>query len=179
MKIWPLPFNIYLLLFLMGISFGCNTPHESKTAEEKKKAKEASTLRLYLEEPHAGDHSGGVPIYRQSPIMISVDREPFLTEADLQSASVIDVRGGFQIRAQFNGHATLLLENVTVSHKGQRIAIESFFGEMRWLGAPVITHRISNGEIVFTPDATREESERIVRGLSNVVAKIVEKEKIF
>lgn len=172
MKIRLSGFNIYFALALTLLSFGC------KSTEERKKSKEASTLRLYLEVPQGtGDRTGGVPIYRKNPIMISVERQPFLTEADLDSASVVDVRGGFAISAQFNGHGALLLENVTVSHKGQRMAIQSHFGETRWLAAPLINRRIANGEVVFTPDASREESERIVRGLSNVVAKIKKKEK--
>lgn len=173
MKMPIVRFNIYLLLLTLCF-LGCKTP------EEKKKSKEASTLRLYLEVRQSGsDQRSGVPIFRQHPVYVSVEREPFLTEADLDSASVIDMPGGFAIRAQFNGHATLLLENVTVGHKGQRIAIQSSFGESRWLAAPMISRRIPNGELVFTPDATREESDRIVRGLTNVIAKIKKKENSF
>ena len=48
------------------------------------------------------------------------------------------------------------------------------FGELRWLAAPILQQRIRDGLLVFTPDATREEAERIVRGLKNV-AKTVQK----
>jgi hypothetical protein len=44
--------------------------------------------------------------------------------------------------------------------------------ENRFLGAPLITKRITDGVFVFTPDATREEAERIVAGLNNVIAKL-------
>jgi hypothetical protein len=160
-------FNIYLLLLVISLAAACKTP------EERKKSKEASTLRLYLETSRDGsDHTSGVPIYRENPTRVRIDREPFLTEADLESAAVVDMRGGFAIQAQFNGHGALVLEGVTVAHKGQRIAVQSYFGESRWLAAPVITRRITNGELTFTPDATREEADRIVRGLTNVVAKI-------
>jgi hypothetical protein len=159
-------FNIYLVLLSLAWSAGCKTP------EERKHAKEASTFRVYLDSGHASDHSSGVTVYRDNPMRISVEREPFLTEADLDSAAVIDMPGGFGIRAQFNGHGALVLEGVTVAHKGQHLAIQSHFGQTRWLAAPLITHRISNGELVFTPDATREEADRIVRGVTNVVAKI-------
>ena len=166
MKMPLASFNIYLLLLFTVLSIGCESP------EARKKREEASTLRLFLEVPTGGDHGGGVPIYRANPMMISVEREPFLSEADLVSAAVIEVRGGFEIQAQFNGHAALLLENVTVSHKGRHIAIQSHWSETRWLAAPLITHRISNGEVVFTPDANREETERIVRGLTNVIEQV-------
>jgi hypothetical protein len=168
MKIRLVRFNLYLLLFFIVLDLGCNTP-----LEHHKKDKEASTLHLFVA---SKAQSGGTPIYRQSPIMLSVDREPFLTEADLDSASLIDLPGGFAIRTQFNGHAAMLLQEVTVSRKGKYIAIQSFFGEDRWLAAPLIDHNISNGELVFTPDASREESERIVRGLSNVVVDIKKNE---
>src|SRR5689334_11063955 len=143
MKIRLVPFNIHLCVLLMGLLLGC------KTGEERKKSKEASTLRLYLESDEGG-HSGGVSVYRASPVQLSVDREPFLTEADLESAAVVEARGGFALQAQFNGHGALVLEGVTVAHKGRHIAIQSFFGESRWLAAPLITRRIANGELVFT-----------------------------
>ena len=130
---------------------------------------------MFLEANRGGGHASGVSIYRQSPLRVDLERSPFLSEADLDSASVVDLPGGFGIEAQFNGHGALVLEGVTVAHKGQHLAIQSNFGENRWLAAPVINRRISNGDLVFTPDATREEAERIVRGLTNVVRKIKKK----
>ena len=175
MKIRLACFNIYLLLFLVGW-VGCKT----KTPEERKQAKEASTLRVFLEANRGGGGSGGgTAIYRQNPIHLDVEHEPLLTETDLASAAVVDLPGGFGIEAQFNGHGALILEGATVAHHGQHLAIQSHFGETRWLAAPVITRRISNGDLVFTPDATREEAERIVRGLTNVINKVKEKDSGF
>ena len=37
-----------------------------------------------------------------------------------------------------------------------------------WLAAPMTNKRISDGVLVFTPDASREEADRIVLGLNNV-----------
>ena len=39
------------------------------------------------------------------------------------------------------------------------------FPDPRWLAAPVFTKRITDGVLVFTPDCTREEADRIVKGL--------------
>ena len=39
-----------------------------------------------------------------------------------------------------------------------------------------ITGRNSSGRLVFTPDATREEAERFVRGLNNTIHKMERKE---
>jgi hypothetical protein len=44
--------------------------------------------------------------------------------------------------------------------------------EARWIAAPKMQYRITNGLFVFTPDTTHEEAERIVRGLNNVAKKI-------
>jgi hypothetical protein len=162
MKIRLAPFNIYLLVLAAAL-FAASC----KTAEERKQSKEASTIRVFVAK--GGLKDGNVTVYRQNPLTLRVDKEPLLSEGDLETASVVDMPGGYAINAQFNGHGALVLEGATVAHKGQHLAIQSDFGERRWLAAPVITRRISNGALVFTPDATREEAERIVRGLTNVV----------
>ena len=43
----------------------------------------------------------------------------------------------------------------------------------------MITKVISNGRFVFAPDATREEAERIVRGLNNMAKKLKTKDNWF
>jgi hypothetical protein len=164
MKIRLTRFNIYLLFLLAVLATAC------QTSEERRLSKEASTLRVFLASP--AEHGSGVAVFRASPVHFKVEHEPLLTESDLETASVIDQPGGFSIRAQFNGHGAMVLEGATVAHRNQHLAIESTFGETRWLAAPVINRRISNGELVFTPDATREEADRIVRGLTNVVHQI-------
>jgi hypothetical protein len=170
MKIGFTPFNIYLLMAALALGAACKSP------EERKQSKEASTLRVFLESnTDASARDRGVPVYRQNPVRVNVERAPLLTEVDLAVAEVVEMPGGFAIRAQFDGHGALVLEGATVAHKSKHLVIQSSFGETRWLAAPLITRRISNGELVFTPDATREESERIVRGLNNVVAKIKKK----
>lgn len=170
MKIWVARFNIYLLIVAATCLAGC------KTTEEKKKDKEAATLRFHLEiNPDGTERNSGVPIYRENPITVNVVRDPFLTEGDIDTVSVVDVIGGFSIRVQFNRHGMLVLDMVSAANKGKRIGIQSLFVESRWLAAPVITRHIQDGVLVFTPDATREEAERIVRGVNNVVKKLKKK----
>jgi hypothetical protein len=178
MKIPHSAFNIYLSLLLspfLILQIGC------KTTEQKKKDKEASTLSFHLEVNHDGTpYNSTVPVYRANPIQVSASRDAFLDEGYIESASVVDVDkvGGFGIRIQFDPHGRMVLENVTISNKGQRIVIFSTFGQARWLAAPLITHRISDGVFVFTPDASREEAERIVLGLNNVI-KAIKKQSAF
>ena len=168
MKARTLHFNIILLL--LALAPGCQTD---------KPKKELSAIRLHIEVNDGGatTDSKPVPIYRASPTYINVDPIPFLDERDLTKAAVIDWMDGFAIQLQFNEHGALLLETVTRANPNRRLAVFAHFGEDRWLGAPLLSRPISDGSLSFTPDATRAEAERIVRGLTNVVAEIKEKSK--
>ncbi|MCI0745311.1 MAG: hypothetical protein L0Y58_07890 [Verrucomicrobia subdivision 3 bacterium] len=160
-------FNAYLAVALVA-SVGCGC----KSAKEK----EASTLRFHLEtNPAPVERSVPVAVYRADPIFVNVESAPFLNEGHVKQASVVDALGAFQIMIQFNRKGSWLLEQYTTANKGKRIAIFSQFGQARWLAAPVIVNRIGDGLFVFTPDATREESERIVNGINNV-AKVMQKD---
>ena len=165
-------FNLYLLAALAaGGAGGCKT---SSGPEPKKLL---ATLRLHLEASREGGKATEpVPVYRQQPVMVTVEREPFLTEGSVSEARVIDAVGGFALRVQFDHPGTTTLDQHTALHRGKRVAIFSQFGEKikdyRWLAAPVLSHRISDGVLVFTPDATREEAEEIALGLNNVSAKV-------
>jgi preprotein translocase subunit SecD len=171
MKIRWHRFNIYLALALAAAALcGC------RTASERKDRKLLSTLRLHLEASR--DTTGfneAVPIYREQPVMVNVEKIPFLNESNVSAANVVDVVGGFALRIQFDHAGTALLEQYSASSPGKRIAVFSQFGvklkDVRWLAAPVISRRITNGVFVFTPDATREEAEQIALGLNNVFKK--------
>ena len=164
-------FNIILALAVLGLAAGCHTGGAS--AKKKKEDKEASTLRLHVAVyPDGSGRSMMVPIYREAPTMVNVEKAPILNEGDLAQAAVTNTLGGFSILLQFNERGTRILEMTTVANRDQRLAIFSQFGDARWLAAPVMTQVIVNGVLVFTPDATRAECERIVRGLNNVAAEM-------
>jgi preprotein translocase subunit SecD len=169
MKIWLSRFNIYLPLLLCVMLVGAC--HTTDDATEKKK--EYSVMRFHLEVNADGtDRNGLTQIGRQSSFVVNIDKHFFLTELDMNRAQVADDgMGGFGIKVEFNQHGTWLLEQYTTANKGRRIAVFVEFGEVRWLAAPRITKRITNGVFTFTPDATREEAERIVRGLNNEILK--------
>jgi preprotein translocase subunit SecD len=174
MKISRARFNMILATALAGFPAalaGC------KSSEEKKKEKAGTFLHFHLEANADGSpHNVTVPIYRAHPIMVTVEREPVLDEGYLKDAQVVDadIMGGLAIEVKFDDSGTRLLESITVANRGKRLAIVAHWTETRWLAAPLITKRISNGVFIFTPDATREEAERIVRGLKNVVKKLQE-----
>ena len=165
-------FNIYLLAVLAAaMACGC----QSSGAKQSKKV--VSTLRLHLEtSSDQAKASESIPIYREKPVWVNVQKEPFLTEANVAQASVVDEVGGYVLRIQFDQSGTVLLEECTIANRGRKIAIFSQFGEhikdYRWLAAPVIGHRISGGVLTFTPDATREEADEIALGLNNVAKKV-------
>src|ERR1043166_162307 len=154
-------FNLYLLGLTLAVSSGCHAG--------KSNLKDPAVLRLYLEVNADGTESNEpVLIGRQQPFTLNVEKKAFLTEANIEKASVLDTLGGFSIALRFDKEGTWLLEQYTTANKGKHIAIAAEFGQARWLGAPLITQRIADGLLVFTPDATREEAERIANGLNRV-----------
>jgi hypothetical protein len=168
MTIRLLPFNIILSFLIVAVAVGCAT-----TGEKKNKKKEATIFRIHLEtNPDGSDRNSAVPVYRERPVLVNIERRAFLSEGDIASAAVVEVVGGFAIQINFDRRGTWLLENVTTASRGRRLVIQSQFGDARWLAAPLISRRIADGVLVFTPDATREESERIVRGLNNIAKEL-------
>ena len=93
-----------------------------------------------------------------------------LTEANVVAAKVIDTQGGFAIQIQFDENGTWTLEQYSASNPGKHFVIFGQWGKKiadgRWLAAPLITRRIANGALVFTPDASREEADKLVLGLT-------------
>ena len=162
-------FNFFLCATALVLVTGCST------SEERQRKKEYSNLRIHVE-TEGGDRSSGVSIHRAAPIAINVEREPILDENNIVAAMVVEQPGGFAIQIQFDRQGSWILERTTVTHRGRHLAIFSFFGDSRWLAAPVITGKNSTGRLTFTPDATREEADRLVRGLNNVVRKLDRKE---
>lgn len=164
-------FNLIMALLLLPL-LGCQS-----TSPDGEKAKDASYLRLHLETFPDGTHrTQVVPVYRASPVEICIFTQPFLSEVDIDRAWVVDEPGSFAIRIQFEEkHGARVLDMTTTAYKGQRVAIYADFGQARWLAAPVITRRVSDGMLTFTPDATREEADRIVSGLNRVADKLRKK----
>lgn len=166
--------NIYFCFCIalgLIIASGCNTPEQK---EKKKKAKETTLIELHME-MNRGDNASDtevVAINRDPPIHITVSKEPFIDTTDVEEAVLVEDLGGFAIKVKFNWRGTQLLEGMTTAERGHRIAVFSTFGPSRWLASPVIQKRITDGVLTFTPDASREEAERIVRGLNNVAKKL-------
>jgi preprotein translocase subunit SecD len=169
-------FNLYLplaLLIILTLAQGC------QSADHKRRT-EVATLRVHLEvnfDPT--DRTKEVPIYRKNPISIPIDRSPLLTELQVKEARVVeDSIGGYALRVEFDKRGSWLLEQVTTGNRGKRLPVFCTFmsptadaAEGRWLAAPLISKRIADGVLVFTPDASIEEARQIAVGLNNAAKK--------
>jgi preprotein translocase subunit SecD len=170
MKSPGLVFNLFLLVAVC-LAVGCKTPEERK----KKKELEATSLQFHLEtNPDGTPYNSTVSVYRADPILVNVEKEPVLDEGFMEKVELVDVDqfGGWGIKITFDPQGKLRLENLTTSYKGRRVGILARWTEPRWLGAPLIQRRITDGVFVFTPDASREEAQRLVDGLNNVIKKL-------
>jgi len=163
-------FNLFLALMALAVLCGCQTD---------KKNKEVSALRMHIE-ANTGvvgtTQAVSVPP-RDDPVLITIEKEPILTEASLIQSRVIDSHGGIAIQIQFDESSTLVLEQYSAANPGKHFVIFGQWGEKvadgRWLAAPLITHRIAGGILSFTPDMSHEEADRLVLGLNNVSKKII------
>ena len=166
MKLLARRFNIYLALaFLLGLACGCLTFKKTPIA----------SLRVHIEvSPDPGGTSQNISVLRSDPVLVTIKREPILTEANIVTAEVIDARGGFAVEIKFDENGTWLLEQFSAANPGGHFAIFGQWGDKlangRWLAAPFITHRSANGVLAFTPDASRAEAGQMVLGLNNVAA---------
>ena len=172
MKLLARRFNIYLALaFLLGPACGCQTG---------KPGKEVGALRVHIEvSPDPAGTSQNISVLRSNPVLVTIKREPILSEANIVRAKVIDAMGGFAIEIKFDENGTWLLEQYSAANPGGHFVIWGQWSEKpvdsRWLAAPIITHRIADGVLAFTPDCSREEADQLVPGLNNVAKKIRKK----
>ena len=163
-------FNLFLALMALAVLCGCQTDNKNK---------EVSALRVHIEantDDPGTSQTVSVPP-RDDPVLITIEKEPVLTEASLIQSRVIDSHGGIAIQIQFDESSALVLEQYSAANPGKHFVIWGQWGEKvadgRWLAAPLITHRIAGGILSFTPDMTRAEADRLVLGLNNVSKKII------
>ena len=155
---------------MMGVAIvvGCQT---------NKKKEKMGTVRIHLQaNPNETNSTQVVSVVRSAPVPITISFNPVLTEANLLAARVLDTPGGFAIQLKFDESGTLMLEQYSASNPGRHFVIFGQWGEspgdFRWLAAPLITRRLSKGELTFTADITRKEADEWVLRLNNVATKI-------
>ncbi|HXE41837.1 MAG TPA: hypothetical protein VN516_02340, partial [Candidatus Baltobacteraceae bacterium] len=147
----------------LGLLCGCRT---------NKKEKQTAALRVHIQIAVPTTTSQTVSVLRASPLSVTILKEPILTEADIAAVRVIDAPGGFAIQIKFSEQAVWILEQYSASNPGRHFAVYGQWGEKlsegRWLAAPLITKRISDGILTFTADMSRDEAVQMVDGLNNV-----------
>jgi preprotein translocase subunit SecD len=169
MNFYAMRFNLYLLPLLAAmLLLGCQT---------NKKDEHLASLRIHLENRAQVAGSGQtVSVLRSQPVLVTINTEPVLTEANIIGATVLETPGGYALQVQFDETGTWTLEQYSAANIGKHFAIFGQWSEQstnsRWLGAPVISHRIANGLLAFTPDASRTEATQLVIGLNNMAKKI-------
>jgi len=169
MAVWTQRFNLYLALAAaLALPGGCQT-HRPKGP--------VSALRVHIEvKADALGASQAVSMLRSAPVLVTVAHDPFLTEANIVSAKVMDTPGGFAVEIHFNETSAWILEQYSAANPGEHFVIFGQWGdkpaEGRWLAAPLITQRTASGVLSFTPDCSRAEADRLVLGLNNVAAQM-------
>ncbi|HEY3762782.1 MAG TPA: hypothetical protein VGN23_13640 [Verrucomicrobiae bacterium] len=148
-----------------------------QTSDQKKQAKQVAAVRIHMEStPEDATVTQSITVVRADPITLTIEKEPILTEANLISAKTINDAGGFALQFKFDEISTGLLEQYTASNIGKHLAIFGQWGEKlkdgRWLAAPIITQRIHDGTLTFTPDMSRDEANQFILGLTNAVKKV-------
>jgi preprotein translocase subunit SecD len=168
MKALARQFNLYLALAaLLGGVCGCQTSPQEKVL---------GALRVHIEvNPDPAGSSQTITVLRSDPVLVTIKPESILTEANVVTARVMEATGGFAIEIKFDENGAWLLEQYSAANPGRHFVIFGQWGDKladgRWLAAPVITHRISDSVLAFTPDCSREEADQLALGLNNFAKK--------
>src|SRR5438045_1754626 len=104
-------FNFYLAL--MAVALLC------ASCKTDKSAKVFSALRVHLQAPQMSANSVTVSVIRSNPVLVTVARDPILTESDVYGARIIDAQGGFALQIGFNENAAMILEQYTAANSGK------------------------------------------------------------
>lgn len=170
MKFRPVRFNSYLFVLLAACLTACESTNPDGSA---KTAVGVATLRIHLE-TYADNLGMSRPISVgiENPQKFSVTAA-MLGEQQLEAATIWDGNDGqFAIHLQFDREGVRMLEMLSLSYRGKRLAIGGQFPEPRWLGTMRMDRHIANGTLLFRPEATREEADKYVRLLNATVAKL-------
>jgi len=168
MNFYTRRFNLYLLpVAALLLVAGC--------ALFNRQPKGIATLRVHIESgANASSDTKTISVLRAAPVMVTIATDPILTEANILTAKLVESPGGFAVQIKFNESGSLALEQYSAINPGKHFAIFGQWGEPptnhRWLAAPSINRFIASGTLTFTPDASRAETEELVKGW-NIAAK--------
>jgi preprotein translocase subunit SecD len=171
MKVYTARFNLFLALaILLATLCGCST-----VSSWFKRDQPAAAMRIHIElapDSTAGPQAQTVTLLRADPVQVTIDKEAILTEANLIAVRLISTPEAPALEVRFDENGTWILEQYSASNPGRHFVIYGQWGKKlkdgRWIAAPIITQRINDGILSFTPDMSRDEANQFVLGLSNV-----------
>lgn len=172
MKIRAKLFNSILFVFAVVLVVGCKTGAKSRL-----KKKDSTLLLCFLESaPGLGDKTMPVEVGRTKKVNLVVASKPVITQNEVLNAEAWDTAdGGVAIRLELDRIGRRQLEIFSVLHRGKRMAVQAHFPDARWIDVVPFDQRLSDGILILYPDASPEETDRIVKGL-NLVAEAIEKD---
>ena len=124
-------------------------------------------MRLHLESyQDVPERLTTVTMGRAAPFSYPVEKGSFLKDDQIVAAALTGRDGLYSIKIKLDHQGATILNQLSSANNGKRIAVWADFGEVRWIGSLRLEKRITNGELTFTPDTTREEAEKIVDGVN-------------
>jgi preprotein translocase subunit SecD len=154
------------LLAAIFLFAGCNYPVEIK--------RNKAQFALFIEEfPQQGAKTMLLKVYQASPKMVHVALKPVLVGGPgmLKETRVVDTQDGLHaIQLNFTVRGQALMEYLTTNYRDRRLYVVVAQSDQsktngvnsRCIGASYIRQTLRASSMVFTPDASREESESIV-----------------
>ena len=175
MKGYTRRFNLFLAaLALAGLLAGCKAMNELGF----KKDEPQGALRVHIElAPNnvttSSETAETVTVLRTDPVNVTIDKDPVLTENNLMAAKVVKTPDAPAIELRFDQNGTWILEQYSAANPRRHFVIYAQWGkdmkDGRWIAAPLITRRINDGILSFTPDMSTNETDQLITGLNNVI----------
>ncbi|HTR44001.1 MAG TPA: hypothetical protein VMH87_20500 [Pseudomonadales bacterium] len=168
-------FNLFLgLSALAGLLAGCGAM--STLGLEKDEPMGAMRVHIELSPNNlsaSSETAETVKVLRTDPVDIIIDKDPVLTENNLLAVKVIKTPFSPAIEARFDENGTWILEQYSAANPGRHFVIFAQWGkdmkDGRWIAAPLITKRLNDGILTFTPDMSTNETDQLITGLNNVI----------
>jgi preprotein translocase subunit SecD len=171
MNFYTRGFNLYLLGLVISLTAACGCQSTGKKDDH------LAMIRIHVENRAQLLGSGEtVTVLRSHPVLVTINNEPFLTDANIVAAVLLETPGGVAVEIKLDEIGTYTLEQYTAAYAGKHLAIFGQWNEKvadsRWLAAPLINHRIADGVLAFTPDCSPEEAKQLVVGLNNMAKEV-------
>ena len=176
MKGYTRRFNLFLALAVAAaLAAGCSSTLSDLGLG---KSEPLGTLRVHIElSPSSvalsSETAENVSVLRADPVKVTIDKDAVLTENNLVAARMIATPDAPAIEIRFDQNGTWILEQYSAANPGRHFVIYAQWGkdmkDGRWIAAPLITKRISDGILSFTPDMSTNETDQLITGLNNVI----------